>query len=315
MKIVYGIENIDEDFKNCIVTIGAFDGVHIGHQKIIHEAKKYANSLSVSELVITFDLHPIKIVDSKETSLILTTLEHKLKLLSDYGVKKCLVLQANRKFFNMSPEKFVKDILYNKLHIQQIVIGDDFSFGKDSKGNIDLLRKLGRKYNFTVISVNLVKLNSDIISSTLIRKSVKKSKLVKVRRMLGRNFSVLGKLKKRKTLSEELNLLFFDLEYTQEIVPKEGIYVIKIKYNNKKLRGLAIVGMSIPDSQSIDKKGTDKIMLILYSEETLDDVHDALVEIEFIRLIHENVKFGNMREFKKFVYKNKNIANSKKVCY
>jgi len=298
MKVIYGIENISKDFKNNVVTIGAFDGVHIGHQNILNKTKIQTNFLGVSDVVITFDPHPGKLLSSKRTPLILTNLNHKLKLFSDYSVEKCLIIKTEQDIFNMSAIDFVEDILYKRLKVKQIVVGENFTFGKNRQGNIELLTKLGEKYNFGVISVKLRKTNSDIISSSLIRELVSRAKLKKAENMLGRNFSILGKLTKDKLLIKKIGLPFFKLVYTQEIFPMEGLYKIKINSNE----GIAIVkiyNVVIEDTKLnlLNKKDKKDKIVCLFRRTIKQEFLKNPIELKFIKFISKKIKFNEIKHY------------------
>lgn len=309
MKIAYGIENIDKGFKNGVVTIGVFDGFHIGHQKIIHKAKSLAKSLSFSNVVITFEPHPDKLLSSKQTSLILTTLEHKLSLFSNYSVQKCLILKASKKIFDMRAEEFVRDILYSELGVRRVVVGENFSFGKDGKGDVNLLMKLGKDYNFKVVSVKLVRINSEIVSSSLIRDFVKQAKLDKAYKALGRNFSILARVKSNNLLIEKIGVSCFNLDYSHEILPIDGWYAIRVKYKDENLMGLALVGADniIIKSKQINlvAKNDTKNLVVWINIANLDKrIWDKLIEVEFIRLIDRKTEFKDLRQLKNYIIRN-----------
>jgi len=293
MKTIYGVKNIDEDFKNCVVAIGVFDGVHIGHQKIISQVLKQSERLLTSNLIITFDINPEKFLSSVADSPTLTTLEHKLELFSRYHVRKCLVIAAGSKIFNTTAEKFIIDILYKKLKVKQVIIGQDFTFGKSGKGNVILLKQLGRKYDFKVTPVRLKKIGKDTISSSLIRGFVKNSKLNDASKALGRNFSILGKLRKDTFLTKKIGLLFLNLKYAQEVLPTEGLYSVKIEYKKKVSIGLALVGTNYK-----------KIPVVsIYVPGLNSKARNSFVDVQFVKLLTREITFDNIEDSKTYVNK------------
>ena len=174
------------------LAIGVFDGVHLGHQSVISTSTSHARSADGTPVVITFDPHPLKVLRPHNAPHLLTATLYKIGLIRDLGVEHLLVIIFDKNFAATSPETFIEQLVMHSNPLGEICIGHEWSFGKDRRGNLDLLKKLGAQFNFNVVAIPPVKMDGAVVSSTAIRQAVEKGDLATAAAMLGRDYTILG---------------------------------------------------------------------------------------------------------------------------
>ncbi len=243
MEIIKGLKNLNKDYPHTVLTIGNFDCVHLGHQKILFEVIKKAQVINGTSMAITFEPHPMKVLAPERELRILTTFEEKAKLIKDLGIDVLLCIHFNRAFANLLPDEFIEDVLVKKIHAEEIVVGSNYVFGKNKKGTIELLRRRGKKHGFRVKVMRHARINSDIVSSSKIRSLLSKGAVFDVSTFLGRAYSIEGTIIKGKGRGRAiLNIPTANITTPVEIAPKEGVYTVRIGFNNSVYDGVANIG-------------------------------------------------------------------------
>jgi len=186
-------ETASPGLHGCVATIGVYDGVHLGHRRVVEQLRREAGT-DQEVTVVTFDRHPLSVLRPELAPKMLTTLERKLSLLEQAGVDRCCVIPFDLARSEEDPEHFVKDLLVDRLAVRSIAVGEDFRFGRDRRGDVALLRELGARFGFTVNSVPLAEQDNEPISSTRIRQLVSDGAVEQARQLLGRPFSVSGRV-------------------------------------------------------------------------------------------------------------------------
>jgi riboflavin kinase/FMN adenylyltransferase len=232
MKI---FDNFDEYNKKepLFLTIGFFDGVHLGHQRILKTLVSKAKAAGYPSAVITFSFHPLKLLNYSHGALLITSLEQKLNYFKQLGVDYTFVLDFNKHVVQMQAKDFIGEILVKKLKVKKIYIGEDFRFGKDRCGDIKLLKKEGEIFWFFVIPVPLLKIGSETVSSTKIREYITKGNLKKVGKFLGRKYSLMGKVTEGKGISKDIKFPTANIHFDEILLPPEGIYAGWAKVGSK----------------------------------------------------------------------------------
>ncbi len=227
-----------------VITIGNFDGVHIGHQHIIHHVLKTAQMLHTHSVLFTFDPHPLEVLKTKKNFKYLCTLSQKIKLLQHTNLNHIIVKVFNKSFAKISPIDFIKNHIVQPLKPAVIIVGSNFRFGNKGAGNIQLLKKLGDKYHFKVKTVAKVKQKGFVVSSSCVRKLVTSGKWHKVRAMLGRAFVIKAQVVKGEGRGKKLGIPTINCQPEKnQLIPSQGVYVAQIKEGRKTLPAAVNIGV------------------------------------------------------------------------
>jgi riboflavin kinase/FMN adenylyltransferase len=252
MEIIRGLEALNKSYPNTVLTIGNFDGVHLGHQKIIFEVLKRSEEIKGTSMAVTFEPHPMKVLAPEREIRILTTLEEKAKLIEEMGVNVLLCINFNKEFANLLPDDFIEDVLVKKINAKEIIVGTNYAFGKNKKGTVELLKRRGKKYGFRVKAVSNVRVYGNIVSSSSIRSLLLKGAVYDTSTFLGRAYSIEGSVIKGKGRGKSLlNIPTANITTPLEIAPKEGVYAIRVGFNNCIYEGVANIGKN-PTFGNID---------------------------------------------------------------
>jgi len=243
MTTIYTLNNLPEDIKNPVVTIGNFDGVHWAHQAIFRKVMERARDLDGTSVVITFEPHPVKVMSPKKVRPLITLLEQKKELVINQGIDILLLIRFTLEFAAVSARDFVRNTLVDRLGIKEIVVGYDYVFGHNREGNIDLLKEMGGQFNFRVHQVGPVYAGQRLVSSTSIRNLITEGKVSEAKRLLGRNYQIRGEvIRGRNRGGSLLGYPTANLKLADELIPKEGVYVVAVDLEGKIYQGLTNIG-------------------------------------------------------------------------
>lgn len=233
MRIIRELPN-RLDYPNPVVTIGNFDGVHIGHQKIFRRVVEKAKEIHGTPMAITFDPHPVRVLAPERGLKILTTFEDKANLISSAGIKVLICIGFSKEFAKTDPDEFIKDMLGNKLGVKWVTVGHNYAFGKGKKGTTSLLRRRGKKYGFGVSVVRYAKVYDDIVSSSRVRSLLLRGRVCEASKMLGRAYHIEGTVIKGAGRGTSLlHTPTANITTPNELVPKEGVYAVKVSIGNR----------------------------------------------------------------------------------
>ncbi len=280
MKIIHGINKIRK-FKNPVVALGVFDGVHLGHQSILKAAITKARQINGTSIVVTFWPDP-----HKEQSIY--SLEHRLRLMGSLGIDVCVVINFNRRFSQIHAEDFIKDILVKKIGVKYIYIGRNFRFGRRGEGDFKSLNKLSSQYQFKATALDIIKTNKHPISSTYIRSLIKKGKLNNAEKLLSRPVSVLGTVIRGASLAAKLGFPTANVNPHHEVLPPSGIYAVTVILRNKKFKGACYIGTR----PTIKKQ--EQIHIEVHIFNFKKSIYGEYLEIQFIKKIRNDRKFGSL---------------------
>ena len=243
MEIIRGLESLNKIYRNTVLTIGNFDGIHLGHQKIITTVLRTAKEMKGTPMAITFDPHPMMVIAPERKMKILTTLEEKATLMEEMGIKVFLCIQFTKAFSTMHPDDFISDVLVKKINVREIIVGTNYAFGKNKKGTVELLRRRGKKHGFTVRVIRNAKLHGDIVSSSKIRDLLARGTVFEASIFLGRAYSIEGSVIKGKGRGKSLlNVPTANITTPVEIAPREGVYAVRVNYEGTIYEGVANIG-------------------------------------------------------------------------
>lgn len=230
--------------KKSIVTIGTFDGVHIGHKKILEKVIQNALHEDCESVVLTFFPHPRMVLQADSDIKLLNTVDEKIILLEKAGIDNVIIHPFSQEFSRLTAEEFVKTILVDKLNIQKIIIGHDHRFGRNRTANIDDLIQFGEKYDFDVEQISAQEINEIAISSTKIRNAIIDGAIALAKNYLGYNYFFSGTVVSGKQLGRTIGFPTANIEIdeTYKLIPKNGVYIVKSYYNNKDIFGMMNIG-------------------------------------------------------------------------
>jgi len=243
MKVIKGLHALKRPLKSSVLTIGVFDGVHVGHRKVIGKVVARAKKRGVKSVVVTFDPHPMKFLRPQNSTPSLISLDHRVRLIRSLGVDILVVVNFTGAVAGLSPREFVKNILADKLGAREIYVSDNFYFGRGAAAGIRELKALGRQFGFSVHAVSPARAGGRIISSSLIRTLVTGGELKKAAVLLGRPVSVLGTVVSGARLARELGYPTANLNPHHEVIPPGGVYAVTVRYEGRLYRGVLNIGL------------------------------------------------------------------------
>ncbi|OGF45416.1 MAG: riboflavin biosynthesis protein RibF [Candidatus Firestonebacteria bacterium RIFOXYC2_FULL_39_67] len=287
-----------------VVTLGVFDGVHLAHRKIIKKTIAEAKHLKAKSIVITFEKHPKK-TTHKKAPLILTTTTKKIDLIRKLGVDILVLVDFNKKFASIPARSFIENILVRKLKVRKVVVGHDYGFGKGKEGNAKLLKNEGKRFGFKTLVTAPVLINNKIISSTRIRSAVRSGDISTAKKYLGRDYSVIGKVEQGKKLGRTFGFPTANLNCFNEVVPKEGVYAVRIRMNGKNYKGACSI--TSPTFDRPDKPAKPEVFIFNFKK----NIYNKVMEVYFIKKIRGSRKFNNIPALVKQI--NRDIAVIKKL--
>jgi len=291
MQIYYDLSKVIYD-KNTVITLGTFDGIHVGHKKIIEQVLAKSSFYGGRSLLITFDPHPRSIVSKDFKIDILTTLPEKLELLEAIGIENVLVIKFTKEFSQLGAAEFFKKYIIEGTGIREIVVGHDHHFGKGRDGDESKLRELGKLNDFAVSSVGAVTIDSVTVSSTRIRKAISAGDVSLAKTYLGRNYSFSGNVVKGDMRGRELGFPTANIEpdNSGKLIPAIGIYAVEFFIENEKYNGV----MSIGKRPTFYNNGnlTTEVFILDFNK----DIYGKNVRINVIERIRGEEKFSSVDE-------------------
>ena len=291
MKI-YKNPNLNLKHCNGVIAIGNFDGLHLGHQKVIKEGKRKAKKNKLPFGVMTFEPVPVMFFNKKIKNHRINSLEQKKIHLKKFKLDFLIIIKFNKKFSSQSPEQFIKKIIFKKTKCKYLYVSKNFKFGFKRQGNISTLKKFEKKYNFKNIVTQPFKKNNKTISSTFIRKKIRLGKIEEVNRLLGRSWCVIGKVIKGQRRGRKIGFPTCNLKLNDYVVPKLGVYAVKVKSNNFYKNGIANVGYR-PTFNG------QKLLLETNIFGINKNLYNKVIGINFKKFIRPEKKFRNLKYLKK----------------
>ena len=293
MVLVERIENIAKPYKNAVITIGNFDGVHIGHQVLFHKVMEKAGILKGTSIVMTFEPHPMRILKPNGHPPLITLYEQKIELIERSGVDVIICVPFTREFAAISAKAFVGDILVKRIGMKAIVVGKDYTFGKNREGNLKLLKTFSKDFDFEVIVADWIQTSNSQparISSTRTRELVMDGKVGEAQKMLGRNYQVRGTVTTGRDRGGKLlgfptaNIILQD-----ELYPKTGVYAVTVECLNNVYNGVANIGYSPTFGNG---QFTIEVHILSFNQ----NIYGQKIRVNFIERIRDEIKFPGISE-------------------
>ncbi len=291
MKLIRGLHNIN-NFKPCIATIGNFDGVHLGHQEILHLLHEKSLALALPSLVIVFEPMPKEFFLGEKAPERLTRLREKFLELKQVGCQEVLCINFNKDFAAMPAEKFIKEVLIDKLQIQLLIVGDDFRFGHQRLGDFKLLKSLGEKYGMEVIATSSIKVNHQRVSSSLVRQALKQGQLQIAKDLLGHDYSMCGRVAHGHQRGRMIGFPTANVYLKRKISPILGVYAVTVEgLAEGKLYGVANVG----NRPTVDGS---KTLLEIHIFNFHREIYGEQIKVNFIHKIRDEKKYDSFELLK-----------------
>ncbi len=244
MEIIQGIENLEKPLKNPVVTLGNFDGVHLGHQRIVEKVKNEAHRIGGESVVITFEPHPLKILSPEKCPPLLTPFKKKILFLEKTGVDKVLCIHFTRAFAELSPSEFVTTVLIEKVGVRKVFIGYNYRFGKGKSGDASALKEMAAHYGVDVEVVDPLSVGETVVSSSRIRELLKEGDVKKAAILLGRDYPVIGRVIEGTKRGHLLGFPTANLEMGEELYPRAGVYAVRVVWKGNEYNGVANIGFN-----------------------------------------------------------------------
>ena len=304
---VYKNFKINNSYKNSIILIGNFDGLHSGHQKLFKQAEKFKKKLNLKLGVITFDPIPKMFFDKKIKNYRLSNFDQKVSYFEKFNVDFLINKNFNKKFSKISYKKFIENILYKSLKIKYIFVSNNFRFGYKREGNVKLLKKFQKKYQYKLINPKPLIIKNKIISSTLIRKLLQNGELSSANKILKRNWSIEGTVEKGRMMGKKIGFPTCNIDIKNYILAKTGVYAVKVnvKKNRKIYGGIANLGYRPTFNQ---KKLLLEVNLFNFS----GNLYNKKLSVEFLKFIRGEKKFNGIDDLRNQIKRDLLIAKKVK---
>ena len=306
MKIIRGIENLNNEFTQCVVTLGNFDGVHLGHQQLINHLIEQGKKLNLPTVVMLFEPQPLEFFSKQNAPARLTSFKEKVQLIEKLGIDYIIAVPFTQTFANMSANAFIQDWLINKLSAKYIVIGDDFQFGRDRKGDINLLQQYTQNNHFLVESMPTFVWNNLRISSTAVREALFNSDFELARCLLGRDYAIQGRVVHGNALARQLGFPTANIHLNRKKPALQGVYFVKVKNccSNQYYHGIANIGIR-PTIEG--KKAILEVNIFDFS----GDIYGQYLDVTFVCKLRDEKKFDSLADLKQQI--SQDVCTAKQI--
>jgi riboflavin kinase / FMN adenylyltransferase len=305
MKVHYGIENI-EQLKYAVVTSGTYDGVHLGHQKILKRLTEIAQSSGGESVVLTFWPHPRMVVSSDSQDLkLLSTLDEKIELLAQNGVNHLVVIPFTREFSELSSEEFIQQILVKKIGTKKLIIGYDHRFGRNREGSFDYLKENAYRYGFEIEEITKQEIDHLTVSSTKIRQSLLNGQTHIANELLGRPYHFAGLVAKGRQLGRTIGFPTANVQVSEsfKLIPANGVYAVRILVRGQSHFGIMNIG-NRPTVEGIGR--TQEVFIFDFDA----DIYGEKLTAELLHFIRPEQRFEGLEALKTQIYKDIEVAKA-----
>ncbi|HAQ19394.1 MAG TPA: riboflavin biosynthesis protein RibF [Prolixibacteraceae bacterium] len=289
--------------KNPVLTIGTFDGVHLGHRKIIDRLCDLARKMNGESVIFTFDPHPRKVVAPDESSLrILTTLDEKIELFEQSGIDHLIIYPFTAEFSQLSYQQFVEDILVGQIHTKYLVVGYDHKFGKNRQGNFEFLKNCAARLDFQIEKLDVLLMNESSVSSTKIREAIQRGDVETANAFLGYPFTLHGKVVEGQKLGRKIQFPTANVAASDpdKIIPGFGVYAVQVNVQGQWYQGMLNIGNRPTVNNNADHRS---IEVHIFDFEA--DIYDLPIELMFFKKLREEQKFNSLEDLKYQLEKDK----------
>lgn len=287
-----------------VISLGMYDGVHRGHERIIHALKKVAKEKKYNSAIFSFWPHPRRVINPEYELKLLTNIEEKIEILEKKGLDFLFLQKFDKDFKNLDAEDFVERILVNKINVRHVIIGQDHCFGKDRRGDFSLLEKLGKRWGFVVEKLELELFENDNISSTKIREALENGDIKIANQMLGYHYSISGEVVHGKKIGRTIGFPTANISVDDmKLLPKKGAYIVEVWLGNHRYKGMLSIGTN-------PTVGGDKLSVEVNILDFKGDIYGERLTLKFRDFLHEEIKFENLEKLIERLKQDKKITEN-----
>jgi riboflavin kinase/FMN adenylyltransferase len=294
LRIFRSLADVPADFGPSALTIGNFDGVHAGHRRILRRLRELAAARHLRPSVLTFDPHPTKVVAPERAPRLMTSCDERAALMAGEGIEQVLILPFNEEIAQLTPERFVSEILVNKLGVRVVAVGDNFRFGHGQAGNTEVLRELGERFGFATEVVPAVIIRGMAVSSSALRRLVVAGDLTRAARMLERPFSLEGEVVSGHGIGHKQTVPTLNLRPGSEVLPKTGVYITCTDDLDSRRRWQSVTNVGYRPTFG----GDEGVSIETFLLEPLVGPSPARIRVSFLRRLRDERKFDTPEALK-----------------
>jgi riboflavin kinase/FMN adenylyltransferase len=288
MTFIRDLQSLQSFNQRSVVTIGSFDGVHLGHQAILNQVKAVAAELGLPSVVMTFEPQPQEFFSGERAPARLMRLREKVEALFEFGVDQVLCLQFNRELRNLTAAEFVRSVLVDGLGTRHLIVGDDFRFGCDRSGDFKMLSEMGETYDFAVQDTETLEVDGQRVSSTLVRQILEQGNFERASQLLGKPFTITGRVVYGQQLGRELGFPTANVQLNRYSAPLSGVYAVLVNIDGAVYQGAANVGLRPTVGDLL------KPILEVHLLDFEADLYGRRIEVEFVTKIRDEEKFTSL---------------------
>lgn len=286
MNVIIGSENIAAPMAYPVVTIGNFDGVHLGHQTIFREAARMARENRGTSVVLTFEPHPVKILAPEKTPRLLTPFKKKMERILKCGIDRVVCETFDRQLAGLSAQDFVKTLLVDRLQAREIIVGAEFSFGRDRLGTVSVLKQMGQSLGFGVHIIDPIKIKGEVVSSSRIRALLQAGKVEDAADLLGRPYSLAGLVVQGQQTGNQIGYPTANIQMDVHLIPAQGVYAAWVLVDGVPRQGVVNIGFN-PTFQR------NRLSVEVHILDFNRQIYGEEIEAEFVRRLRDEIAFSN----------------------
>ena len=305
MNVIYDLNTLQAPLQSPVITIGNFDGVHKGHLALFNMVKQRAKALGGQSAVMTFEPHPIRLMKPEKSTPLITPITQKLELIGRAGMDVIFCIPFTREFAAITAEDFVSKILLGKIGVKEVVVGYDYTFGHERRGNVEFLREMGAKEGFQVHVIGPIHVDNNLVSSTSIRALVQEGRLSEARALLGRDYQISGTVVKGKNRGGRLlGFPTANLTLTNELIPKKGVYAVFVNVEGRTYSGVTNIGYN-------PTFGDTALTLETYLLDFSGDLLGNTIRVNFIQRLRDERSFESIEALSEQI--GKDVHQARKI--
>jgi riboflavin kinase/FMN adenylyltransferase len=293
MELIRGHHNLRPRHRGCVATIGNFDGVHLGHQMVLGQVAIKAAEMGLPSQVITFEPLPLEYFGGKNAPARLTRFREKVQALQRFSVDRLLCLRFNRALASLPAERFITQILVQGLGIRYLVVGDDFRFGRERRGDFAMLKETGRAHGYAVVNIPTFEIDGQRVSSTRVRQTLEAGRMVDAEKLLGRPYRMSGRVAHGERRGRILGFPTANIRLEHEVCPVQGVFAVEVYgLETEPLQGVANVGYR-PTVNGVENR------LEAHLFDFDEDIYGRHVHVDFVHKIRDEVRFESLDQLKR----------------